>query len=159
MKRCLKAVDWARILLVGRGFRDHGPPKPSIYRYKGNLAGWLLRAKAWSSSSSSQQPGPSVQTGTTHICQNIMEWVFRYFFTLYLLLGHRQPTCKYNFQPARWSGLFGWQTRLCSLWVPLYTQYVQPTSPHAADLGKQTYLLIGTAIRDVCRTFTLQGSN
>ena len=33
------------------------------------------------------------------------------------------------------------------------------TFPHAADLGKQTYLLIGTAIKDIRRKVTLQGSS
>lgn len=39
MKSCLKAVDWARILLVGRGFWDHGPPNPQFIDTKGTWMG------------------------------------------------------------------------------------------------------------------------
>lgn len=44
--------------------------------------------------------------------------------------------------------------------MPLYTEWCVPsTSPHAGDLGEQTYLSIGTAIKDARRKFILQGSN
>ena len=60
-----------------------------------------------------------------------------FFSTMHLLLRYLQHTCDYNFQPAWWSGLFGWQIRLCSLWMPLYTECAQLPRPVQLTWGNK----------------------
>lgn len=119
-------------LWTGPGRWEGGlePTEPQTLRCKSKLGGWVPEARTRTQYSSLQQPGsPPPRSGTAHICQNIRWCVCRCFFTMDLLLGYLQHTCKCHFQPAWWSGVFGWQTRLCSLGTPLYTEYPWPPFP------------------------------
>lgn len=96
---CLKAVDWARILLVGRGLRDHRAPKPSFTDTKATWMGAGGRSKLgcelYTLPHSSLDPAPSQghPTSVTMSC-NVCPGIF--FFTTHLLFRHQHP-CKHCF--------------------------------------------------------------
>lgn len=145
----LKAMDWTRILSVGRRLRECGTPDLTDTRTT-----WIDECSKLGPKPSTPFPTDKQRSIFVQIPHNGCPDVFSQCTNCSgIYCTHANIISSLPW----WNGLFGWQIRLCSLWKPLYTECVQPTWPEAADLGKQTNLSTGTAIKDTHRKFILHG--
>lgn len=148
-------------LWTGPGRWEGGlePTEPQTLRCKSKLGGWVPEARTRTQYSSLQQPGSPPQVRNSPHLSKYQVVCMQVFF-------HNGPTARVSATHMQMSfpaGLMEWR-----VWMANKTLFPRNASvyrvsvatfPHAADLGKQTYLLIGAAMKDIHRKVTLQGSS